>query len=246
MTPQIYYSEQLIQSWEMSLRSAFGQSQLRIDRKPSKAVGRFYVAVPAAESYIARTGDDATQYLTNVRRDDIPPKTFWFSFKANFDLWTLEQNKGRQHFLEHASICVYQRIADSGFIPMFRGEWDSRAAKDASSKHAQPHWHFVQRPEQFEYLFESGSPSPQEFAGEDAKANDIQKFGAVIDFSGFHFAMSPLWSPGVSLCQKQMFTSAKEVGAWFGSLTTYISDQLAYIVTKLPRNLIPVPEFKGL
>ena len=225
----------MIQSWERSLRSAFGDPALQLTRRSSKPTGRFYVEISTPNVY---RGIDASHPISELQRPDgrIPRDTFWFSFKANFDLFFVGRRSAREHVLEHASLSVFQRLPTRSVVPMFRAEWDSRAAEDSSSNHAQPHWHFTRPPDRYTH-FSGGTAENTtrlaDFTGIREGANDTSQFGELIDIGGFHFAMSQLWSPDVILCQKQVFTTTDEVGRWFNALTTYISDQLAYVMRKM-------------
>jgi hypothetical protein len=237
---RIYYSEKLIQSFERALRTAYSLPYVQLSRRPSKATGRFNVVIGSESREFRGTGEEAGQKIVEIRGDDVPRETFWLAFKAQFDLW--EQG---EHFVEHISISVFQQIATGDLIRMFRAEWDGRPATDSSSGHAQPHWHFAMGADDFravlgaEEPLVSGEENALEFAG------GMQTDSGLVDFSGFHFAMSPLWYRGVAACHRQIFESGEELGSWFQNLSTYIAQQLGYVSDKAGVRPGVVREFTG-
>jgi hypothetical protein len=232
---RILYNESLVQSWESSLGSAFARPHIRLTRRSSRAVGRFNVVVDTGDRSFQAVDADESLPVVALRTVDVPAQMFWFAFKASFDLW----DQGR-HLLEHASVALFQNLSVGELIPMFRAEWDSRAAGDSSSNHAQPHWHFVQGGAQIRAMFgrlETSGSERSTFDVETARLNLSDGVTELIDFSGFHFAMSPLWTSGAPGSHKQVFQSDVSLNAWFRNLTLYIADQLSYVSK---RNRIPL------
>ena len=222
---EIYYDEKLIQSFERALRDAYAPSPyVQLTRRPSKATGRFNVVIisGAARQFQAADAVDV-QNLVEIRGDGIPGETFWVGFKANFDLW----ERG-VHVLEHISVSLFQQSRMGELVTMFRAEWDSRAAADATSSHAQPHWHFTMGADELQ----TGSAKPPLQEEIIAFTAAMQEDLGFVDFSGFHFAMSPLWYRDVPFCHRQVFQSTEEVGSWFHNLSTYIAQQLSYVCGK--------------
>jgi hypothetical protein len=227
--PKIYYSERLLQAFERSLREAFDPRYVQLSRRPSKAVGRFNVVLAAGDREFKAADAEDAQNVIEIRHMGVPRQIFWIAFKANFDLW----ERG-EHFLEHISVSVFQQQLESGdLVRMFRAEWDSRAASDAASKHAQPHWHFAMEEDDFRAVFpleQQGSREPEnsfEFAAATRPTSQL------VDFSGFHFAMSPLWYPNAPSCHRQVFQTGEELNSWFSSLSSYIAEQLSYVGEKV-------------
>lgn len=221
---RIYYDEKLIQSFERALRTAYSLPYVQLTRRSSKATGRFNVVITSGPRQFQAADAEDVQNLVEVCGDGIPLETFWVAFKANFDLW-----EHGQHLLEHISVSFFQQIATGDLISMFRAEWDSRAATDSTHSHAQPHWHFAMGADEFRAILGSAEPLQErtvEFAA------GMQTDLGLVDFSGFHFAMSPLWYGDVPSSHRQIFQSSEELGSWFHNLSTYIAEQLAYVSEK--------------
>lgn len=225
---RIYYSEALVQSFENSLRKAYSPPFVQLSRRPSKGIGRFNVVIASGTTEFQAANAESAQKLIGICGDRFPPEIFWVAFKANFELW-----EGGKHFLEHISVSVFQRIEAGDLIRMFRAEWDSRAAGDSSFDHAQPHWHFAMEVDDFRAVLRSEEPlvfgqrNTLEFG-----ADMLTPMG-LVDFSGFHFAMSPLWHKGAPACYRQIIQSDEELCSWFDNLSTYIAEQLAYVSKKM-------------
>src|ERR1039457_3132445 len=111
-----------------------------------------------------------------------------------------------------------------------------KGASDATSDHAQPHWHFVQSPKRIEGIVRALVGETTEFSPE--PENDI--FAGIADCGKLHFAMTALWSDKRVSTHKELFDSA-DFPKWFASLTKYIAGQIAYVVSKSPPT--PVREF---
>lgn len=236
---RIYYTESLIQSFERSLRDAYSPPHVQLTRKTSRDTGRFNVVMASGTREFQAADADGAQRLVEIRGSRIPEETFWVAFKADFDLW-----EGGQHLLEHISVTVFQQIETGDLIRMFRAEWDSRGAAESSSGHAQPHWHFVMEADDFRTLLESEEPPASGQQDTLEFTADIQTSLGVVDFSGFHFAMSPLWYQDVPSCHRQIFQSGDELGSWFHNLSTYIAEQLGYVSEKVGARPDVVRDFK--
>jgi hypothetical protein len=226
--PRIYYSEKLIQSFERSLREAYSPLYVQLSRRPSKATGRFNVVMASGTREFKAADAEGAQELIEIRGDSVPQETFWVAFKATFDLW----ERG-EHLLEHLSVSVFQQIETGDLIRMFRAEWDSRAASDSSSGHAQPHWHFAMEADDFRAVLGSVEPLVSGQQNTLEFAADMKADLGLLDFSGFHFAMSPLWYGDAPSCHRQIFQSDEELSSWFHNLSTYIAEQLAYVSEKV-------------
>lgn len=232
---RIFYDEKLIQSFERALQAAYSPPYVQLTRRPSKTTGRFNVVIIAGTSRQFQAADaEEIQNLVEVRGNGIPGEKFWVGFKANFDIW-----EGGVHLLEHISVSLFQQSTMGELATMFRAEWDNRAASDSTSSHAQPHWHFTMGDKEFQM---ASAESLQERTVD--FATNMQTNLGLVDFSGFHFAMSPLWYRGVPSCHRQVFQSSEEVGFWFENLSTYIAQQLAYISQKTGMGAGVVSDFR--
>jgi hypothetical protein len=225
--PKIYYTEKLLQSFERSLRNAFSPRHVQLTRRPSRATGRFNVVLAVGDREFKAADAEDPQNVIEIRHEGAPPEVFWMAFKANFDLW-----EHGEHFLEHISVSVFQQLESGDLVRMFRAEWDSRAASDSASTHAQPHWHFAMEEDDFRAIFL--------LEQQDSVVSESLEFSSatrpallLVDFSGFHFAMSPLWRPDASSCHRQIFRSAEELNSWFSELSKYIAEQLSYLGEKV-------------
>lgn len=207
-------------SLEKSLRSAFNQD-LNLTRKPNNTGTRFIVSLREGD----RTSADAGYWLKNVLVGD-ERTTFYFGFAASFEIET------EAYVLDHSSLAVFHDILE--LTPLFRAEFHPKNAADEASEHAQPHWHFTQRPEDVEYVVRTMINEPVEFG------QKSEFFGDYPDCSKFHFAMSPLWEKGKALSHKQVFETA-DFPKWFDNLTKYVAGQIAYIVEKAPA--MPAKDF---
>ena len=229
MADGILYRESLLQSLEKSLRSAFNQPTLRLTRRPRRAGGGFRVSLEMGDK-IARTDDGTEQSVMGIVVEQGMPCAFYFGFAATFEIDT------GAHALQHASISVFHDIYAGELTPLFRAEWDHKAASDATSEHAQPHWHFVQSPERIEGIVRTLISQPGEFVPE--PENEI--FVGLADCGKIHFAMTSLLDEKGTSTRKQVFESTQFQG-WFASLTNSIAGQIAYVVAKAPAT--PIQEF---
>jgi hypothetical protein len=229
MSNGIAYGESLVQALEKSLRSEFHQPHLRLTRKPTHAGSAFNVSLERGDR-IVQMIDGTGQHVLEILIDEGTSSTFYFSVAATFELYT------SKYALQHASISVFHDIYAGELTPLFRAEWDPRAASDSTSEHAQPHWHFVQSPKRIEGLVRTLISQPREFQPEP----ESEIFAGLVDCGKFHFAMTSLLETQGRAPHKQLF-DATAFPKWFASLTKYIAGQIAYIVAKAPAP--PIREF---
>ena len=225
MADGIPYSETLLQSLEKSLRTSFNQPYLRLTRRPTKRGTTFRVSLEQAERTI-ETDDGGEQNVLAIVLSNGQPSTFYFTFAAKFEI------KADRHTLQHASLSVFHNVYAGEITPLFRAEWDQAAASDAASFHAQPHWHFVQRPERIEGIVRSLLTPSEEFVPQ--PESDI--FSGLVDCGKIHFAMTSLWDRKEHSSHKQVFEAA-DFPKWFANLMRYLADQIAYAVSKAPSNV---------
>lgn len=226
MAEGIPYSPGLVQSLENSLRSAFNPS-LTLTRKPKKPANTFLISLRDGDK---TAPDEYSRYWLRriLIESDHPSSSFYFGFAASFEIVAHDYN------LQHSSLAVFHDIWE--LTPFFRAELDLRAASDTASEHAQPHWHFAQRPEQIEEILRTMISGPKDFT----PGRKSELFAGVADSGKFHFAMSPLWEKNKALSHKQIFETA-DFPRWFENLAKYVAGQISYIVKKAPS--APVKDF---
>jgi len=222
----VEYSEALIQSLERSLGSAFNQKYLRLTRRPHKPGSGFYISPEDADK-AAQSEDGGEQMVTAIIADSGQLTPFYFGFIATFGIFT------KNYTLQHASLMVFHDVYSGTLTPLFRAEWDHLAASDATSKHAQPHWHFVQRPRQIEGILRALIGPPRDFT---TKEEDTL-FASLDDCGRLHFAMTSLLPFKKETFQSDSFQK------WFKNLTNYIAEQINYLMLKAPSAAIPAREF---
>lgn len=171
----------------------------------------------------AQADDGREHCVMGILAADGEPTPFYFGFVANFEIET------RLHILQHASLTVFHDVYAGELSSFFRAEWDWKAASDTTSRHAQPHWHFVQRPERIEGIVRTFVSPPREF--EPGGRSNL--FAGLADHSRFHFAMTSLWDKSRMPCHKQLF-DPPDFPEWFRSLTTYVAGQIEYLLSKAP------------
>jgi hypothetical protein len=235
---RIYYSNGLIQSYESSLRLAFSQPTLRLTRRPPKQASDFSVEIESPQRYVASDDHSGQIPIADVLTSAVWPETFYFSFRATFALWAVTPSKPRSHILDHASLTIFQELAAGELGPCFRADWDPRAAQDAKSKHAQPHWHFVQRPDRIESIVRTLVAPSGAFAPE----MGTELFSGLAELDKFHFAMTPLWDESNTQSIKTVFAT-KDFEKWFDRLAHYIATQLAYVCDRSRSRTASANEF---
>ena len=213
MAQVVRYSGALIQRLERILRSAFNpHSMLTKDRHKT---GPFQICLANEEKY-AQT-DDGSDYRVVEILSSGQPTVFYFAFVAEFGFAETEKN-----VLLSASLPVFHDVYAGELAPLFRAEWDYNAAVNPASKHAQPHWHFIQSPARLESIVRTASSEPQEFT-----SVPTSLFTGLTDCGRVHFAMT-------SLSQKTIFESTDDFPEWFEALTSHIAEQITYLVRKDP------------
>ena len=226
MAQGIPYGIGLIVSLQNSLSVAFNR-RVTLNTKPHNAGGEFTVSLRESDR-TAQTNKGSQRRVCEIRGADGQPSLFYFGFAAKFELFDLGDHGRRaahQNMLQDASLQVFHDLGE--LLPLFRAEWDHKAASDTKSEHAQPHWHFVQRPERIENILRTLANSPKDFASEPESV-----FANCADSGKFHFAMSALWDNKAS-SHKQLYDLV-DFQNWFDSLTMYIARQIAYVIKKAP------------
>lgn len=216
----ILYSNSLIQSFEKSLSSAFNRGVV-LNKKPDKRIGEFTVSPVDGDAY-ARTNEGSERLVCDIRDAENKKTRFYFTFAAKF-----RQSMRSDYALRHSSLQVFQDIGE--YVPLFRADWDQDATLDSKSKHAQPHWHFVQRASRIEEIVRAVMSSPTEFV----PYEQSELFTGYPDSGRFHFALSPLWEKDKPSAYKQDYEST-DFPLWFDNLTKYVAAQIAYIIMKAP------------
>jgi hypothetical protein len=223
----IIYSSSLIQSFEKSLNSAFNRP-VQLTKKTDKHIGEFTVAPVDGDTY-AHTNEGTERPVCEIRNAENKKTGFYFTFAAKF-----RQSMRSEYALRHSSLQVFQDIGD--YIPLFRADWDQDATLDGTSEHAQPHWHFVQRPSRIEEIVRKVMSPPSEFV----PYEQSELFTEYADCGKFHFAMSPLWEKNKPNAYKRDYEPS-DFPLWFDNLTKYVAAQIAYIIMKAPP--MPTKEF---
>lgn len=237
----IEYSQRLKQHLEKSLKSAFRQPFLKLTDPPKKAV-EFHIRLDEdlrGGRSTAHEDDGSEPIVMEIITPAGAHSTFWFTFVAAF-----RQEQSMKPSLQHASLLIFYEIAGD-LVPLFRAEWDRVAAACVDSRHAQPHWHFVQRPARIERLVKTFMASSAEVAREFVPEEKSDLFADSADCSRFHFAMTSLWEEkAIPPNMKQTF-DAEGFPKWFENLTQYIAEQVAYTVSHM-RGGGTVAEFRSV
>jgi len=228
----VQYSQSLIKSLEDSLKSAFNQPYLRLKRRPSNPGAKFFISLESG-SKIAQTDDGSEQVVVEILTAERHRSTVWFGFAAAFELADIGK-----YNLQHASLTVFYDIAGE-LTPLFRAEWDQLDASNTTSKHAQPHWHFVQSPERIEGIVRTFAKPSAGTLAEFAPEQKSELFAGLVDCGMFHFAMTSLWEKSEIPPYKKRLFDSDDFPKWFKSLTNYIADQIAYLVSHMPPTATP-------
>lgn len=207
--------------------SAFAQPGLRLTRRTAKTADRFNVHLQTGSGF-ETTVDAISPPTANILSAGVEQGRYHFGFKSTFELWTAEKGRPRSHILQHTSLTVLENIPLAGVAPIFRAEWDPRAVEDAASKHAQPHWHFIQQAETIDNLVQAAFGPPANFGAESRPSY----FTGLSDLDRFHFSMSTFSSQEGTVLHKRAFQSETELKEWFRSLCNYIVHQLTYVCGK--------------
>jgi hypothetical protein len=216
------YSQGLVISLEKSLRSAFNRPDLRLLRKPGKPGTEFSITLETGDK-LAQADDGRQLPVMGVVTSDQTRGAFYFGFVATFEI------QASVYTLQHASTSVLHDILAGDLAPLFRAEWDQKAASDVTSEHAQPHWHFVQSPGRIGGFVRTLITPSTDFSPEDE--TDI--FAGIADCGKIHFAMTSLLQSSTPRTYKELFQAA-DFPKWFANLTKYIAAQITYIIDKAP------------
>lgn len=223
MTKSVLYSQSLVQSLENSLKLAFNQRYLRLTR-PSNPGASFYVQLQDGTA-TAQLEDASEQTVLEIYTSDNQSSAFYFGFVAAFVITAT-----RRYSLQDASISVFHIVLED-LMPLFRAEWHQLAASDETSRHAQPHWHFVQRPERIERIVRNSGRSSETAEFDPDQTSEL--FSKLADSSKFHFAMTSQWEKNANPPYKRIFDS-EDFPKWFAGLTHYIAGQIDYLVSRTP------------
>lgn len=222
----VHYSQSLIQKLEESLRSAFNQPLLRLTR-PARSGSEIRVTLADGQKIVPME-EASVQLVVEILTGDQRRSSFWFGFVAVFGLAEI-----KKYTLQHSSLMVFHDIGGE-LVPLFRAEWDQLDASNEESKHAQPHWHFVQNPERIEGLIRSLSrPSPA-VTNEFSPEQDSKLFSGLADCGQFHFAMTSLWEKSETPPYKKRLFDSDDFPKWFKNLTNYVAGQIDYLVSHMP------------
>jgi hypothetical protein len=221
----VKYTPALVKRLQQILRSAFSQPSL-ILATPTKRGTGFHVVL-AGNSKTAHMDDgpeqEVAEIVVNGRHSN-----FWFGLDAAFSMVAVVD----QFELLHVAIGVFHNIAGD-LVPFFRADWDKNDAT-GHSKHAQPHWHFVQRPARIECivrdLWASTIETPREFTPE----SQSQLFAGLVDCGMFHFAMTSLWEKTEDPPYIKRIFESEDFPEWFDNLTKYIASEIGLIIKHTP------------
>jgi hypothetical protein len=219
----IPYSQSLVISLEASLRSAFNQPDLRLSRKPGKPGTGFSVTLETGDKLAQSNDGRRLPVMGVVTTSEETAAAFYFGFVATFEI------QANAYTLQHASISVFHDILAGDLAPLFRAEWDQKAASDITSEHAQPHWHFVQSPARISGFVRALITPSTEFSPE----GETDIFSRIADCGKIHFAMTSLLQSGTPPTYKELFQAA-DFPKWFANLSKYIAAQIGYVIAKAP------------
>ncbi|MBS1852458.1 MAG: hypothetical protein JST79_16245 [Acidobacteria bacterium] len=207
---------------------------MKLTTKPKNPGAGFHVRLENAPR-IAQADDGSEQKVADILTTDRRTSPFSFGFVAAFVIAPTHK-----YALQHASLAVFHEIAGEP-VPLFRAEWDKLAASDEISKHAQPHWHFVQSPERIggivRTLMTPSGGTTNEFTPESPME---LLFPGLVDCGKFHFAMTSLWEKSETPPYKKRTFDSSDFPKWFKSLTGYVAAQIAYLVSHIPPEATPV------
>ena len=227
---ELSYDQSAVHTWERDLRAAFECPRLVLTRRPQLPVSSFTIemAESSADTFVFEEDGSGRRAAAQVRTAGVSPNMWFFSFAARFDFWRATSGGRAVHRLEHASLSLSHRVSTDDVLPSFRADWDPRAASDANSEHAQPHWHFTQLPERIEDVVRRANDAGGSF--------EVPTEGSI--FAGFcrvelmHFAMCAVWHRQKDGQTRLMFESDRSFNEWLGRLTRYVAGQLRYVSEK--------------
>ncbi len=233
----VEYSERLVQKLEVSLKTSFNQPLLMLTRRSGRPGAEIRVTL-AAGPRIAQTDDGPELTVMEVLTGDHRSSNFWFGFVGVFTVAEINKQTNK-YDLYHASLLIFHDIYGE-LVPLFRAEWDRDAAASEASKHAQPHWHFIQNPGRIERLVRTLTDPPDNNAvGEFVADQEAGLFHGIANCGRIHFAMTSLWEKSeIPSYTKRQFDST-DFPKWFQNLTNYIAGQIAYLVSHMPPAATP-------
>jgi len=225
-------SEKLIQRLEKSLALVFRQPFLRLTRPPGKHWPEFHIRLGedlrGSRLTMAHEDDGSETTVMEIMLPNNRRSGFWFSFVAAF-----REDQSGKHLLQHASLPVFHDVGGE-LAPLFRADWDQLAVSCKDSTHAQPHWHFVQRPARIERIVRSLMESSVETAGEFSADEGSEFFSRLADCGLIHFAMTSLWEKNDDPPYKKKQFDSTDFPKWFENLLKYIAEQVAYLDSHMP------------
>jgi hypothetical protein len=221
----VEYTSKLVRRLEGILRAAFGQTSL-ILAAPTKRGAGFHVRL-TGNSRTAHMDDGPEQEVAEIIVDK-RHSDFWFSFDAAFVTVAVLD----QYELQDVGIGVFHDIAGE-LVPLFRADWHRLDAM-GNSGHAQPHWHFVQRPARIEGIVRVLESSIGGITRDFAPESQTELFAGLIDCGMIHFAMTSLWEKEEDPPYMKRVFDSDDFPKWFANLTKYIAGQIALLVRHTP------------
>jgi hypothetical protein len=216
MLDEIKFDQSLRLSIQTSLRAAFNQPLLELTSAPNRG-SHFTIAISNPDTTASDVRyEHALKHVIDPNGKDT---NFYFGFTGAF-------GQRAPRCLHHASLVVFCHVGFQELLPVIRAEWDAIAATD-ESKHAQPHWHFVQTPEYIERIVRTLSSDSFDFAPD---APD-SIFSERPIYEQCHFAMASLTD--ATKGHKETFNDATFKG-WFRNMTRYVGEQVMYVADKSP------------
>lgn len=229
----VKYTPELVKRLQRILRSSFRQPSFVLATPTKRGTG-FHVTL-AGSSRTAHMDDGPEQEVAEIIVNE-RHSNFWFSFDAAFVTVAVVD----QFELFHVALGVFHDIAGD-LVPLFRADWDKNDAT-GQSKHAQPHWHFVQRPARIEGLVRDLWPSTTETPREFIPELRSELFAGLVDCGMFHFAMTSLWEKTEDPPYMKRLFGSEDFPEWFDNLTKYIAGEIALLVKHMPVGDAPAVE----
>ncbi len=231
----IQYSETLRRKLESSLRSSFDQPNCTVSVPANRGAG--FHATMSNGSRTAQMDDGPEQPVAEIVIDG-GGTGFWFAFDAAF-----ERNADHQYQLFHVALGVFQDIGGE-LVPFVRADWHKQDA-ESTSDHAQPHWHFVQRPARIEGIVRALDAADGEEVQVVDFADEPGLFEGVRNGGLMHFAMTSLWEEKeIPPYRKRLFNS-DDFPKWFDNLIRYVAAQVRYVVGHMPTGIHNVLDFNS-
>jgi hypothetical protein len=217
---------------QASLRYAFNQHNLTL-APPTNLGSGFHVKLVGNSSKSAHMDNGPEQEVVEIIVSQ-RHSNFWFSLDAAFATVAMIG----QYELQHIAVGVFHDIAGE-LVPLFRADWDKLDALGKSG-HAQPHWHFVQRPARIEGIVRTLEYSTTETVREFSLEPQAELFGRLVDYGMFHFAMTSLWEKEENPPYMKRVFDSDTFPKWFDKLAKYIAGQIGLLVKHTPIGDAPV------